>query len=119
MDTAEDERATLDKLPGGDRNQIPDRREDDRGMGRLWCSLVRAAGPFATERPGKVLSLSIIGTRECEDLPALMLCDLGYYMSCSTEAKDGEPLGWPRSLKGAIPDETRAQQRRGVKVIVH
>ena len=118
VDTAEDERAALDKLLEGDRDQISDRRKDDRGIGRLGWGLVRAAGPFATQRTGELLSLAITGTREGEDAPALMPRDLGHDMCRGTKAEDGEPLGGTRRLEGTIPDEPCTQQRRGVNIIV-
>jgi hypothetical protein len=118
VDPAEDERAAFAKLPEGDRDQISDWRKDDRGIGSLRCGLVCAAGPFATERTGEVLSLDITGTREGEDPPALMPRNLGHDMRGGTKAEDGQSLCWTCCLQGTIPDEPCTQQGRGVKIVV-
>jgi hypothetical protein len=91
VDTAKNKRAALDKLLEGDRDQISDRRKDDRGIGRLPWGLVRPAGPFATQRTGKLLSLAIIGAREGKDPPAVMQRDLGHDMCRGTKAEDRSP----------------------------
>jgi len=118
MDTAQDERATLDKPLEGDRDQIADWRKDDGGVAQLGRGLVRPARPFATKGMGKLLGLLITGAREGEDAPALMPCDLRHNMGCGSKAEDRESLGWTCCLEGTIPDEPCTQQRRRVNIIV-
>ncbi len=93
----------LTSVPERDRHQIADRRKDDRGIERLRWSLVRAAGPFATERAGELLSLDIAWTREGEDPPALMPCDLSDDMRGGTKAEDGQTPAGPAAFKERYP----------------
>jgi hypothetical protein len=64
VDAAEDDGSAFVHGPKRGGNEISDGREDDRGIERGGRRLIGLSGPYAAERRGKFLRLTIARPRE-------------------------------------------------------
>ena len=76
----------------------------------------RVAGPLGAERAGERLRLGVVGAGEGEHAPALVARHLADDVRGRPEAVEAEALGVPRQPQRPVPDQPRAQQRRGLEV---
>ena len=100
------------------RHEGSDGREDDRRVERFRRRLARGARPLGAELAGERLAFHVSLSRECEDTPGLGAGDLGREVCRRAEPVDAEPLGVTRSDEATIADETGAEERGGMRVVV-
>src|SRR5215831_2680801 len=106
-------------LPDGTecrRYELPDRREDDRGVELLRRRLVGAPRPLRSEPPRERLSLRISWACEREHAAPLVERDLDDDVRRRTEAVQAEALGVARECERAVADQAGAEQRRELEV---
>jgi hypothetical protein len=118
MDAGAHHDASLRDDPQRDRHQRADGREDDRRVELLRRLLVRAAGPGGAEIAREPLALLVAGAGERKDLAALVGRDLRDYVGGGAEAVEAQAFGVAAHAEGAVADQARAEQRRGLEVRV-
>src|SRR5215208_750128 len=118
VDAGAHHHATLRHGPQRNRNQRPDRREDDGRIEFLRRELGRAPSPRSPELAREALALLVAIPGERKDLPALMQGHLDDYVGGGAEAVEAEAFGVAGHPQGAIADQARAQQRRGLEIRV-
>src|ERR687890_2765584 len=118
MDTGAHHHAPLGHGPQRDRHQRAHGGEDYGRVELLGRGLARAPNPRGAQLAREILALLVAVPGEREDLSALMDRYLDDYVGGGTEAVEAEPSGVARGPQGAVADQARAQQRRGLEVRV-
>jgi aspartate kinase len=95
-----------------ERNERPDRREDDRRVELFRRFLGRAARPLRAERAREVLTLEVAVAREREYTLPSMARDLRDDVRGGAEPVQPEPFRVARERERPVPDQPGAQKRR-------
>ena len=99
-------------------DQRPGGREDQRRIERRRRLFVAAARPVRADAPREVLRIVVAGPGECVDGASLRQGHLRDQVRGGAESVDTERAGVSRHRIGAIADQTGAQQRRRMQIVV-
>ena len=116
MNARADHRAALGHGAQGQGHEFPRGGEDDCRIHLLRRCLVRAARPGRPQLPGEGLTFHVPRPGESIHLPSLPAGDLDQEVRGRAEAVEGQFHRVARHAQGAVADQARAEERRGLEI---
>lgn len=118
VDTPADDYTTLRHGFQRDGHKRAHWREDRCGVDLSWCDILAAPCPCRSQPARELLRSHIAGACKCKDRPALRSRNLRHNMRRRAKTANADTLRVTRHHKRPIADQSRAQQRGRMRVIV-